>query len=95
MEIFDEFLCPFWDKNTNHSFKEWDPSYECDENGPVAWPDIEEENMSNTNHDSKKSWKNEHTFILRELHYCADIVSFEKHRDAHNHKHETPELCEK
>ncbi len=51
--------------------------------------------MSYAYHYSEKSWKYEHSFILRELYYNTDIVSTDKHSDTHDDKHETPELCQK
>lgn len=95
MKIFYNFLSPFWYKYSNDSLKETYPTYECDNNRPVAWPDIVEQYMTDTEHYPDKSWEDQCTFILSEFHNSADIFSADKHADAHDDKYDTPELCQK
>ena len=93
VKIFYNFLSPFWYKYPDDSFKKTYPTYQCDNDSPVAWPDIEEEYVTDTEHYSDKSWEDQRTFILRQLHNSADIFSADKHTNTHNDKYETPELC--
>lgn len=64
VEIFYNFLCPLWCKDTNNALEDADPTNERNEKCPVKWPLIEEDYVTNTNHNSEKSWKYNHSFIL-------------------------------
>lgn len=90
---FYESLCVVRGDEADDTLCEDNPSYQCNNHGPVS-PRIVEEHMSYSEHNCPIAQEDNHAIFLYEFEECDDTFTIDHQRDTSDNKDDSPKLRE-